>query len=157
MADTCVVHCKRSRYDVYIGRPSQWGKPFTIRRDGDRAQVIARYERWLMQQPELVAALPELAGKTLGCWCAPQACHGDVLAPPAGGRHAQTRDPANDSRWRGHALCGERTLPRVLRKRGARTCVPVSIKGRPCTWLLASLRRGDLATALAEARESCTP
>jgi len=46
----------------------------------DRAQVIARYEHWLMEQPELVAALPELAGKTLGCWCAPRPCHGDVLA-----------------------------------------------------------------------------
>ena len=34
-----------------------------------------------------------------------------------------------------------------------RTCVPLSIKGRPYNWLLASLRRGDLATALAEARE----
>ncbi len=22
---------------------------------------------------------PELAGKVLGCWCAPHACHGDVL------------------------------------------------------------------------------
>ena len=32
------------------------------------------------EQPELLAALPELAGKTLGCWCAPKACHGDVLA-----------------------------------------------------------------------------
>ena len=43
-------------------------------------EVIARYERWLVAQPELLAALPELAGKTLGCWCAPKACHGEVLA-----------------------------------------------------------------------------
>jgi hypothetical protein len=41
---------------------------------------LARYEAWLFEQPELVAALAELAGKTLGCWCAPRACHGDVLA-----------------------------------------------------------------------------
>jgi len=75
-----VVHCKRARYDVYIGRPGKWGNPFQIGRDGTRAQVIARYERWLATQPELLAALPELAGKTLGCWCAPRACHGEVLA-----------------------------------------------------------------------------
>jgi len=75
-----VVHCKRARYDVYIGRPGKWGNPFQIGRDGTRAQVIARYERWLSERPELLAALPELAGKTLGCWCAPKACHGDVLA-----------------------------------------------------------------------------
>jgi hypothetical protein len=27
-----------------------------------------------------MAALPELKGRVLGCWCAPLACHGDVLA-----------------------------------------------------------------------------
>jgi hypothetical protein len=31
-------------------------------------------------QPQLTAALPEPEGKTLGCWCAADACHGDVLA-----------------------------------------------------------------------------
>jgi len=80
MAHPLVVHCKRARYDVYIGRPSKWGNPFAIGRDATRGQVIARYERWLRSQPELVAALHELAGKTLGCWCAPRACHGEVLA-----------------------------------------------------------------------------
>jgi hypothetical protein len=77
---TRVVHCKRAAHDVYIGRPSKWGNPFTIGRDGDRDEVIEKYEDWLQTQPQLLAALPELQGKTLGCWCAPQACHGDVLA-----------------------------------------------------------------------------
>jgi hypothetical protein len=80
MAHELVVHCKRAAHDVYIGRPSKWGNPFVIGRDGTRDDVIARYEAWLLEQPELLAALPELAGKTLGCWCAPHACHGDVLA-----------------------------------------------------------------------------
>ena len=80
MAHELVVHCKRAAHDVYIGRPSKWGNPFVIGRDGTRDDVIARYEAWLLEQPELVDALPELAGKTLGCWCAPRACHGDVLA-----------------------------------------------------------------------------
>ena len=74
-----VVHCKRDRYDVYIGRPSRWGNPYQVGRDGTRAEVIARYEAWLATQPELVRALPGLAGRTLGCWCAPAPCHGDVL------------------------------------------------------------------------------
>ena len=31
-------------------------------------------------KPELIArAKVELRGKTLGCWCAPKPCHGDVL------------------------------------------------------------------------------
>lgn len=75
-----VVHCKRKSYDVYIGRPSKWGNPFEIGKDGTREEVIAKYRAWIVQQPHLIAALPELRGKTLGCWCAPKACHGDVLA-----------------------------------------------------------------------------
>ena len=54
--------------------------PFVIGKDGTRDEVIKKYEAWLLAQPALLAALPELRGKTLGCWCAPQACHGDVLA-----------------------------------------------------------------------------
>lgn len=74
-----VVHSKRQPYDVYIGRPSKWGNPFAIGRDGNRVEVIEKYRQWVQEQPELMAALPELAGKVLGCWCAPQMCHGDVL------------------------------------------------------------------------------
>jgi hypothetical protein len=74
-----VVHCKKAHYDIYIGRPSKWGNPFEIGVDGDRWDVIKKYEEWIKQQPELMSALPELKGKILGCWCAPKACHGDVL------------------------------------------------------------------------------
>ena len=80
---TRVVHCKREEYDVYIGRPGKWGNPFVIGRDGTREQVIAKYRQWLVSQAALVASLPELKGKTLGCWCAPHACHGDVHAEMA--------------------------------------------------------------------------
>lgn len=80
-----VVHCKRSEFDVYIGRPSKWGNPFVIGRHGDRAAVIAKYEAWIRSQPRLMAALPELRGKVLGCWCTPQPCHGDVLVRLADG------------------------------------------------------------------------
>lgn len=74
-----VVHVKRDPYDVYIGRPGKWGNPFQIGRDGTREEVIRKYREWIMTQPELLAALPELRGKVLGCWCKPAACHGDVL------------------------------------------------------------------------------
>lgn len=75
-----VVHCKREPYDVYIGRPAPWGNPFVIGPDGTREEVIAKYEAYFRQSPALLRALPLLRGKTLGCWCAPKACHGDVLA-----------------------------------------------------------------------------
>lgn len=65
---------------VYIGRPSKWGNPFVIGKDGDREEVIAKYRQWLLAQPALVeAAKRELAGKDLVCFCAPKGCHGDVL------------------------------------------------------------------------------
>ncbi len=75
-----VVHCKKDKYDVYIGRPSKWGNPFTIGKDGNREEVIAKYREWIMERPELLDSLDELKDKTLACWCSPQACHGDVLA-----------------------------------------------------------------------------
>ena len=74
-----VVHCKGEPFDMYIGRPSKWGNPFVIGKDGTRAEGIAKYEAWLRTRPELIAALPELHGKVLGCWCSPLPCHGDVL------------------------------------------------------------------------------
>lgn len=74
-----VVHCKRDSYDVYIGRPSKWGNPFSIGKDGTREGVIDKYRDFMRNNKELMDSLHELKGKVLGCWCAPKACHGDVL------------------------------------------------------------------------------
>lgn len=65
---------------VRIDRRSRWGNPFRIGRDGDRAEVIDRYREHVHASPELLASVGELAGRVLGCWCAPAPCHGDVLA-----------------------------------------------------------------------------
>ncbi|MBU8546359.1 MULTISPECIES: DUF4326 domain-containing protein [Roseomonadaceae] len=70
---------------VFIGRPSKWGNSFVIGRYASRAQVVARYRAWLCEQPELVAALPELRGRGLVCFCAPAACRGDLLLAVANG------------------------------------------------------------------------
>lgn len=74
-----VVHCRREPCDEYVGRPTIWGNPFVLGRDGNRAAVIDKYRAWLLGQPELMEALPTLRGKILGCWCAPKRCHADVL------------------------------------------------------------------------------
>ena len=74
-----VVNAKRGRYDVRIDRQSDWGNPHIIGRDGDRQQVIDLYRRWLPKQLGLMKRLKDLAGKRLGCWCKPLACHGDVI------------------------------------------------------------------------------
>lgn len=76
---TRVVNKYKEDYDIYIGRGSKWGNPFIIDRDGDRARVIMLYRMWITENVELMANLHELRGKTLGCFCKPQPCHGDVL------------------------------------------------------------------------------
>lgn len=74
-----VVHCKKEPYDVYIGRPSKWGNPYVIGEFGTRAECVLEYTHYLEKNPELIASLGELRGKTLGCWCAPHPCHGEIL------------------------------------------------------------------------------
>ena len=76
---TIVVNARHEDYDVLIARPSKWGNPFQVGRNGSRERVIQMYEVHIRRRPDLLAALPELAGKRLGCYCKPEACHGDVL------------------------------------------------------------------------------
>lgn len=79
---------------VYIGRESRWVRlprskwhnPFQIDRDGTRDEVIEKFRVYLLGNPELMAALPELRAKDLACWCAPDRCHGEVLLELANGQ-----------------------------------------------------------------------
>lgn len=65
---------------VRIDRKTEWGNPFEMPADGDREQVITAYaEHYLPFKPSLLNKIESLAGKALGCWCAPDNCHGDVL------------------------------------------------------------------------------
>jgi len=68
----------------YIGRGSYWGNPYSMYEEGDdREEVIRKYkydfdfEKFPNKDK---AEVYKLAGKRLGCFCKPQACHGDVLA-----------------------------------------------------------------------------
>jgi len=85
-----VVHCKKEPYDIYIGRPSKWGNPFTHLKGSTQAKYtvetreesIEAFRDWVVngEGNYLMADLHELKGKTLGCWCKPLSCHGDILA-----------------------------------------------------------------------------
>ncbi len=85
---TKVVHFKKEPFDVYIGRPGPWGNPYSHLSDGtlakfvvkSRDEAILKYREYVLGNDELMAKLPELKGKVLGCWCKPKSCHGDVLA-----------------------------------------------------------------------------
>ena len=66
----------------YPSRSSLWANPFKVDARTTRAQVLQRYESYITariaEQPETYD-LESLRGKRLGCWCKPEACHGDVL------------------------------------------------------------------------------
>lgn len=77
---------------VYVGRPTALGNPFAVGIDGTRDEVVEDYAGWLQdklddpdpnEQQQMFAELI-IAARThdvlaLQCWCAPQACHADVL------------------------------------------------------------------------------
>lgn len=83
--------------NVYVGRAgvvfvekqrfpkeaSIFCNPFKVGKDGTRDEVIQKYRTYmegrLASDPALVEQLRALRGKRLGCWCKPEACHGDVL------------------------------------------------------------------------------
>lgn len=79
-----VVNKRESAFDVYIGRGSRWGNPFVIGKDGTRKDVVRKYWEHLVRQLHsgdvTLDDLRKLKGKTLGCFCKPLACHGDVIA-----------------------------------------------------------------------------
>ena len=82
---TKVVHCKVEPYDVLIDRTTIFGNPFKIGRDGTREQVIRKFGQYFYKRIERDLAwkaevLKLRGGKVLGCWCAPQPCHGAVYA-----------------------------------------------------------------------------
>lgn len=89
-----VADAKREGRFVDIMRPSKWGNPFVVlralgryRRESvddrwlcnSREHAVRRHAEWLHGQPELIAAIPELVDKVLGCCCMPKRCHGEEL------------------------------------------------------------------------------
>lgn len=65
---------------VRIDRRTDWGNPFELGKDGSRQAVVDNYDlHYLPHKPSLLGRLDELQGKALGCWCAPDLCHGHML------------------------------------------------------------------------------
>ncbi len=68
---------------VYIGRGSPYGNPFKIGVDGNREEVLEKYRVYfydrIARDSEFKMMVERLRGKTLGCFCKPQLCHGDVI------------------------------------------------------------------------------
>jgi len=86
---------KTAPFDEYIGdeykhretkevvyEKSIWANPYN--KEYRRGEItleesLAKYEADIRSCPDLMAKIPDLAGKRLGCWCKPKKCHGDVL------------------------------------------------------------------------------
>jgi len=64
---------------VYVGRPSKWGNPYEIGRDGTREDVIQKYRELVEKTPWFQEEIKQLKGKDLVCWGAPSPCHADIL------------------------------------------------------------------------------
>lgn len=80
------VGAKDTRIFKYVGRPSEYGNPFIIGRDGTREEVVAKHIQYLDEHPELKEKIKkDLMGWDLGCFCAPEACHADILLRIANG------------------------------------------------------------------------
>lgn len=81
---TKVVNLRREKYTKYIGRPSILGNPFVIGRDGTREEVVAKYFEYVVQRMDtdkkFAAEVKSCKDETLGCFCHPLLCHGDILA-----------------------------------------------------------------------------
>lgn len=94
----CVVNKRTYRGPgVYIGRgaggkvnPDPWaygglGNPFVPKdgSDAERKRVIAEFKEYAVRRiatdAKFAARVRSLRGQTLICWCAPLACHGDIL------------------------------------------------------------------------------
>jgi hypothetical protein len=92
-----VVHCKRAKYDVFIGRPSKFGNPHVMHSETERHKVVALFEQTARKRLAVdfwwAEKVKGLHGKTLGCYCAPKACHGDVLLKLAAELHSTTETP----------------------------------------------------------------
>jgi len=74
--------------NLYIGRKnmfvkgadeSKWKNPFPVDKSGGRDECLRLYREYILSRKDLLNSLSELEGKTLGCWCKPEACHGDIL------------------------------------------------------------------------------
>ena len=85
---TKIVNLYHDKYDIYIGRAGRgkegyYGNPFFIKSDISREETIKQFSKYFTQRinkdSEFKKRILELKGKTLGCFCKPSACHGDIV------------------------------------------------------------------------------
>ena len=65
---------------VYVGRPTRWGNPYTVRKWG-LGKALEMFKAHIAKDFALQNLVrQELRGKNLACWCGlDKDCHADVL------------------------------------------------------------------------------
>lgn len=82
---TIVNKDEEQEFDLYIGRGSPWGNPFSIKpgTSDTRDVVIEKYRAYfnteILTNPDKHSQLIALQGLRLGCHCKPLSCHGDII------------------------------------------------------------------------------
>lgn len=78
-------------FDVYCGRPSDWGNTCKIQSDTaqERKRAVAEFDQHINQNPALIKKCGFLKGLRIGCWCmdvekltpqTPDLCHCVIVA-----------------------------------------------------------------------------
>jgi len=85
---TRIVNIYKEPYDQYIGRAGKgkdgyYGNPFPLLPNEERGTTLERYKKYfynrLETDIEFKTKILALKGLTLGCFCKPKACHGDII------------------------------------------------------------------------------
>jgi hypothetical protein len=85
---TKIVNLYKEPYDIYIGRAGKgqsgyFGNPFKLKPGNSKGSTLEEYKKYfyerLEKDPEFKANILALKGKTLGCFCKPSPCHGDII------------------------------------------------------------------------------
>ena len=88
MGRTRVVNIRKETCDVYIGRAGcgkdgYFGNPFRLEATMAKGSTLGRYRKYfyhrLSTDKEFRKRIGNLQGKTLGCFCKPDPCHGDII------------------------------------------------------------------------------
>lgn len=86
---TTVVNIYKNQYDIYIGRAGHgkdgyFGNPFILKRGETRGNTLKLYKEYfdnrIITDPQFKQRILQLKNKTLGCFCKPYPCHGDIIA-----------------------------------------------------------------------------
>ncbi len=80
--ETKVVNVHKEPFDICIMRPSIYQNKYVIGIDGDRVEVVRKFDVYFQKRIatdlNYFQAVIKLLGKKIGCCCAPLACHGDI-------------------------------------------------------------------------------